>query len=197
VALFLPCGGYPSRVLFYKVGRRLRGVRSAVEPAIPKKLCPPGMNIENEEKKGKTFPQKNSSRPTQKPKSKLVLDVILPKAGCLHASRRQIGSLAKRLNIFVSQLRPLCRGTAPGGVDTTPGQEREVQKDGDPPNARIAAFHHPPLIPNLRPSLYHSARALQNSTQPPTRVCDPIRSKNTALGVCRTPGGMLEICFVL
>ena len=75
----------------------------------------------------------------------MVLDVILPKAGDLCASRRQIGSLVKRLNIFVSQLRPLCRGTAPGGVYTTPGQEREVQKDGDPPNARIAAFH-PPLI---------------------------------------------------
>jgi hypothetical protein len=25
-------------------------------------------------------------------------------------------SLAKRLNIFASQLRPLCRGTAPGGT---------------------------------------------------------------------------------
>jgi hypothetical protein len=67
--------------------------------------------------------------------------------------------LVKRQNMFVSQLRPLCRGTAPGGVYTTPGEERErereVQKDGDPPNARIAAFH-PPLIcgPPCTPALY-------------------------------------------
>jgi hypothetical protein len=79
-----------------------------------------------------------------------VLDVIFPKAGGLCAAQRQIGFLVKRLNVFASQLQPLYRGTAPGGVYTTPGQEREVQKDGDPPNARIAAFH-PPL--NLRPTL--------------------------------------------
>ena len=61
----------------------------------------------------------------------------------------------------MSQLRPLCRGTAPGGVYTTPGQEREVQKDGDPPNARIAAFH-PPLIcgPPLAKSLLPSNKPL-------------------------------------
>ena len=38
--------------------------------------------------------------------------------------------------------------------------------------------------------LFCSTRVLKNSTQPPTRVCDPIRSKNTALGVFRTPGGV-------
>jgi len=46
-------------------------------------------------------------------------------------------------------------------------------------------------------ALFYSTRALQNSTQPPTRVCGPIRSKNTALGVLRTPGGVLGTCFVL
>jgi hypothetical protein len=32
-------------LLYGRIGRRLRGgVRSTVEPAIPKILCPPGMN---------------------------------------------------------------------------------------------------------------------------------------------------------
>ena len=39
-------------------------------------------------------------------------------------------------------------------------------------------------------ALFYSTRALQNSTQPPTRVCDPVRSKNAALGVFRTPGDL-------
>jgi hypothetical protein len=60
--------------------------------------------------------------------------------------RRQIGSLEKRLSIFASRLRPFCRGTAPGGVYTTPGQEGEVQKDGDPPNAR-PHYLRPTLTP--------------------------------------------------
>jgi hypothetical protein len=37
--------------------------------------------------------------------------------------------------------------------------------------------------------LFYSTRVVQNSTQPPTRACGPIRSKNTALGAFRTPGG--------
>ena len=45
--------------------------------------------------------------------------------------------------------------------------------------------------------LNFSTRVLKFSTQPPTRVCDPNRSKNTALGVFRTPGGVLGTCFAL
>jgi hypothetical protein len=45
--------------------------------------------------------------------------------------------------------------------------------------------------------LNFSARVLKFSTQPPTRVCDSNRSKNTALGVFRTPGGVLGTCFAL
>ena len=37
--------------------------------------------------------------------------------------------------------------------------------------------------------LNFSVRVLKFSTQPPTRVCDPNRSKNTALGVFRPPPG--------
>jgi hypothetical protein len=45
--------------------------------------------------------------------------------------------------------------------------------------------------------LFNSARALFNSTRVPTRVFGPCRSKNTALGVFRTPGGVLGTCFAL
>ena len=47
-------------------------------------------------------------------------------------------------------------------------------------------------------ALNFSARVLKFSTQPPTRVCNPFRSKNTALGLFRTPGGVvLGACFAL
>jgi hypothetical protein len=46
-------------------------------------------------------------------------------------------------------------------------------------------------------ALFNSTRALFNSTRVPTRVCGPYRSKNTALGVFRTPGGVLGTCFAL
>jgi hypothetical protein len=45
-------------------------------------------------------------------------------------------------------------------------------------------------------ALFYSTRALQNSAQPPTRVCGPVRSKKTALGAFRTPGVVLGTCFV-
>jgi hypothetical protein len=60
-----------------------------------------------------------------------------------------------------------------------------------------ALYRVPPAAGYPGRALFYSARALQNSAQPPTRVCDPIRSKNTALGVFRTPGGVLGTCFVL
>ena len=62
-----------------------------------------------------------------------MLDVVLPKAGGLCAARRQIGSLVKRLNILLRS-SGLCVGYC-----------ARRRKDGDPPNARIAAFR-PPLI---------------------------------------------------
>jgi hypothetical protein len=47
-------------------------------------------------------------------------------------------------------------------------------------------------------ALLNRARVLFNSTRVPTRVCGPYhRPKNTALGVFRTPGGVLGTCFAL
>jgi hypothetical protein len=45
--------------------------------------------------------------------------------------------------------------------------------------------------------LFNSARVLLNSTRVPMRVCGPYRSKNAALEVFRTPGGVLGTCFAL
>ena len=45
--------------------------------------------------------------------------------------------------------------------------------------------------------LLNSTRVLLNSTRVPTRVCGPYRSKNNALGVFRTQGGVLGTCFAL
>jgi hypothetical protein len=59
--------------------------------------------------------------------------------------------------------------------------------------------HAPDIINNGYPgvALFNSTRALLNSARVPTRVCGPYRSKNTALGVFRTPGGVLGTCFAL
>jgi hypothetical protein len=102
---------------------------------------PPWNALRTKKKRLKNFPKIFLLGP-HRFKSKLLLGIILPKAGFFFTSRRQIGSLVKRLNIFVSQLRPLCRGTAPGGVYTTPGQEREAQKDG---------IHQTPTSPRFTP----------------------------------------------
>jgi hypothetical protein len=45
--------------------------------------------------------------------------------------------------------------------------------------------------------LFYSARVLFNSARVPTRAFGPCRSKNTALGVFRTPEGVLGTCFAL
>ena len=59
----------------------------------------------------------------------------------------------------------------------------------------ISPFQSPAGYPGV--VLFNSTRVLLNSTRVPTRVCGPYRSKNNALGVFRTPGGVLGTCFAL
>ena len=54
---------------------------------------------------------------------------------------------------------------------------------GLPDFADVATNGYPGVV------LFNSAWVLLNSARVPTRVCGPCESKNTALGVFRTPGG--------